>query len=96
MDNTFIKDRKNKYIMDGIMKDIELQVREVPMHTSFGSTDRKAYTLQFRAIYMEREYVASCDIQPFLSEEQTQKIIEESSEDARYRLAQRIYNEIYA
>ena len=36
----FTEIKINKYIIDGIVKDIEVKVQEKPKHTFLGSTDR--------------------------------------------------------
>lgn len=85
--------KQEQYIRAGISKDIVVSVQEKPRHTSLGSTDRKAYTLGFKATYFESVYECACEIEPFYSEEETKQIIDRTKEEARHKLAELIYNE---
>ena len=90
----FTEIKINKYIIDGIVKDIEVKVQEKPKHTFLGSTDRKGYTLLFTATYYEQIYKYETTIEPFYSEEQKKSIIEEYKEKVKYELAKIISAEL--
>ena len=90
-----IESNKKRYIRNGIRSDINVRITERPQHTFLGSTDRKAYTLEFEATYLDRSYSAFTTIEPYFSKEETDRIIEKTTEEARNKIADQIYKEMY-
>lgn len=90
-----IAQRRSKYIRDGIYNDIRVSVQERPRHTFLGSTDRKGYTLEFRATYLDKDLTAYVEIEPHFSEDDTKKMVDKCTEDARHKMAEKIFKELY-
>ena len=87
--------RMRMYIEKGILNDIDVVIQEKPTHTFLGSTDRKGYTLQFTATYMNKMYQCQTVIEPYLTEKQTEQVIERITEEAKHKLAEEIYKNVF-
>jgi len=90
-----IKELKNQYIRRGIIKDIKTFATETPEYTFLGSTDRKGYTVKIIGRYLDKEYLAFVNIEPFFSEEKTKELIEVETERAKNQFATKIFEEMF-
>lgn len=95
MNKEFIKHRGDKYIRDGIMSDIKVTIIEKPRHTFLGSTDRKGYTLECTATYLDRQYSTFVNIEPFFDEKETAKLLDMAVEESRQKIAGEVYKELF-
>lgn len=87
--------KQRNYIIKGIYNDITVSVTEQPRATFLRSTDRKGYTLKFKVEYLDKKYEAMTVIEPFYSQDEIKKIIENTKEEAKYKFADMIYEEFY-
>lgn len=87
--------KKSRYIREGIVRDINVSVEEEHNITRLGSSDRKGYTLKLTATYLEESYTAYLVIEPFYSQERTDRAIKKAEEDVRQSFALRIYNDLF-
>jgi len=90
-----IEIRRRMYVEKGILDDIVVEVQEKPISTFLGSTDRKGYTLKFTAVYMDKMYQCMTVIEPYFTEKQTEQVIERTKEEAKHKLAEEIYKEVF-
>ena len=59
-----------------------------------GSTDRKTYTLQFSADYLDKYYSCLVDIAPYLSQDEKKAMIDENTLRVKNKLACDIYRDL--
>jgi hypothetical protein len=87
----FIEYQREKFIRDGLLNSINVKQNEEEIHTRFGSTDRKAYTVKTTCSYLDDIYETRVVIEPFMSQKETKEILNRVLEESKYKLAEMIY-----
>ena len=88
-----IETLQRKYLVDGIVSDIEMSVKEKERETFLGSTDRKAYTVQFRARWLDEELESYVEIQPW--QEEVPDLLKRIQDESKYKFAINIYEKYF-
>lgn len=86
-----INEKKRKYIIDGIMKDIVCSSEEKPVFKLLGSTDRKGYTVATVCSFMGERMEAYTNIEPFENQEDVRRMIQKIEEEGKYKLANEVF-----
>jgi len=78
-----------RYVMSGIVSEIQVSSSELPIKTVFGSTDRKTYTVKTTLSYMGEELHCLTDIPPW--QLNPEYVVQKAEEKLKNEFAKLIY-----
>lgn len=86
---TIINHLKRKYLVEGIINDINCSSVEEYKTFVFGSSDRKGYTVKTTCKWLSEQIDTFTEIQPF--DGAIPEIIERVEKESKYKCAEMIY-----
>jgi len=87
MKETTLEQIKKNYLRDGIIKNIECSVKEIPTKTAFGSTDKKGYIVEISMRWFSDYSSTYINIEPWLDKDEVAYMIKLAKEESVYKFA---------